>query len=99
LDGQNINVVGPGAGDPKTVARPAPTAASTPETPASTEGPDSAKAAAKALRDIGKATGMEDPPHIYAKKMYERYVGKPFTDAAWPWVSTFLRELKQPAGQ
>ena len=96
FDGQTVSIAGAGAGDPKT---PAPKAASaTPETPASTEGPDSAKAAAKALRDIGKATGMEDPPHIYAKKMYERYVGKPFTDAAWPWVSTFLRELKQPAG-
>ena len=98
FDGQNISVAGPGAGDPKKVARPT-TAVSTTQTPDSTEGPDSAKAAAKALRDIGKATGMEDPPHIYAKKMYERYVGKPFTDAAWPWVSTFLRELKQPAGQ
>lgn len=99
FDGQNISIAGPGAGDPKKPARPTSTAASSTETPASTEGPDSAKAAAKALRDIGKATGMEDPPHIYAKKMYERYVGKPFTDAAWPWVSTFLRELKQPAGQ
>ena len=76
---------------------PAQSAATVAPTPV--DGPDSAKAAAKALRDVGRATGMEDPPHIYAKKMYERYVGKPFTDAAWPWVNTFLQELKQPPRQ
>lgn len=61
------------------------------------DGPESARSVAQTLRKIGQATGMEDPPHIYAKKMYERYVGKPFTDAAWPWVSTFLDELKSPS--
>lgn len=61
------------------------------------DGPESARSVAQTLRKIGQATGMEDPPHIYAKKMYERYVGKPFTDAAWPWVRTFLDELKMPS--
>ena len=74
----------------------APTQSAAAVAPTPVDGPDSAKAAAKALRDVGRATGMEDPPHIYAKKMYERYVGKPFTDAAWPWINTFLQELKQP---
>jgi hypothetical protein len=55
----------------------------------------SAKSVARALKNVAWATGTEDMPHIYAKKMYERYVGKPFTDAAWPWVNSFLKELKQ----
>jgi len=67
--------------------------------PAPVDGPASAKAVAKALRSVDRATGMEDPPHIYAMKMYERYVGKPFTDAAYPWISTFLKEFKQPEGR
>jgi len=93
FDGNRFNVTGKGEGEvpatPEEVAT----------TPVPVEGPASAKVVAKTLRDIGKATGMEDPPHIYAKKMYERYVGKPFTDAAWPWVRTFLQEVKQPAVQ
>jgi len=95
FDGRKFSVTGKGEGE--TPATPEELATATTSTPV--EGPDSAKAAAKALRDIGKATGMEDPPHIYAAKMYERYVGKPFTDAAWPWVRTFLQELNQPAGR
>jgi hypothetical protein len=93
FDGQNFNMLGRGDGE-----MPA-TPEEVTETAASVEGPDSAKAAAQALRKVGQATGMEDPPHIYAAKMYERYVGKPFTDAAWPWVRTFLQELNQPAGR